>query len=53
MCVCACACVHMQDIATYTRIAPSEREVSFKKFVDRVNKCPKVCVYLTNWITLL
>ncbi len=33
-----------QDIATHTRIAPSQREVSFKKFVDRVNKCPKVTI---------
>ena len=32
----------VQDIATHTRIAPSQREVSFRKFVDRVNKCPKV-----------
>lgn len=34
--------VQFQDIANYTRILPSERELVFKKFVERVNTTPKV-----------
>lgn len=48
-------CIIEQDIATHTRISPGQREVSFRKFVDRVNKCPKVIVVcsVTRTVTLL
>lgn len=34
--------VSLQDIANYTRVQPHQREMVFKKFVERVNFTPKV-----------
>ncbi len=35
----------MQDVAQHTRIQPNQREMIFKKFVDKVYKTPKVCMW--------
>ncbi len=35
----------LQDVAQHTRIQPNQREMIFKKFVDKVYKTPKVCVW--------
>ena len=53
--MCACILVCFQDIATYTRIAPNQREANFRKFVDRVNQCPKVCwrhLWLSRFVVM-
>ena len=43
---CGMSLVHsyldMQDIANYTRVKPSQREMVFRKFVERVNTNQKV-----------
>ena len=48
-----CYFVFVQDIATHTRITPGQREVSFRKFVDRVNKCPKVLIVVHDVTRLI
>ena len=35
-------CVVWQDVAQHTRIQPNQRDLIFKKFVEKVNKTTKV-----------
>ena len=46
-------CKVMKDIATHTCIGPNHRQLVFKKFLERVNQCPKAQEELEFWLLQL
>lgn len=39
----------MKDLAVHTRVAPNEREKSFRKFVENINSTPEARNHLSRW----